>query len=71
MRTRSSMGKAGSIASLEELEAVGKAQVKKQMEWASGKYAARWGCPPLSQAPVPPNDYRCAALLALGKHGAR
>ncbi|BDA42962.1 ABC transporter G family member 22 [Coccomyxa sp. Obi] len=42
VRTRSSMGKAGSIASLEELEAVGKAQVKKQMEWASGKYAASW-----------------------------
>ncbi|EIE27766.1 hypothetical protein COCSUDRAFT_45983 [Coccomyxa subellipsoidea C-169] len=41
-RTRSSMGKAGSIASLEDLEAVGKAQVKKQMEWASGKYAASW-----------------------------
>ena len=45
VRTRSTMGKAGSIASLEELEAVGKAQVKKQMEWASGKYAARWGPP--------------------------
>jgi hypothetical protein len=41
VRSRSTMGKAGSIASLEELEAVGKAQVKKQMEWASGIYAAR------------------------------
>lgn len=33
--------KAGSIANLEELEALGKAQIKKQMEWASGRYAAR------------------------------
>lgn len=33
--------KHGSIACLEELEAVGKAQTKKQMEWASGRYAAR------------------------------
>lgn len=41
VRTRSSMAKAGSIASLEELEVVGKANAKKQMEWASGRYAAR------------------------------
>ena len=33
--------KHGSIASLEELESAGKAQTKKQMEWASGRYAAR------------------------------
>ena len=34
------MGKAGSIACLEELEAAGK---KKQMiEWSSDQYAARW-----------------------------
>jgi hypothetical protein len=35
------MNKVGSIASLEELEALGKTRVKKQMEWASGRYAAR------------------------------
>ncbi len=38
------MGKAGSIACLEELEAAGK---KKQMiEWSSDQYAARWATPP-------------------------
>ena len=39
------MGKAGSIACLEELEAAGK---KKQMiEWSSDQYAARCDRPPL------------------------
>ena len=38
--------KAGSIACLDELEAVGKARVKQQMEWASGRYAARCALQP-------------------------
>ena len=43
MTNRISMGKAGSIACLEELEEAGK---KKQMaEWSSDRYAARQALP--------------------------
>ena len=49
------MGKAGSIACLEELEAAGK---KKQMiEWSSDQYAARCvSCHATSRYPTPDTD---------------
>ena len=57
--TRISMGKAGSIACLEELEEAGK---KKQMaEWSSDRYAARQARTSLGQALTYLSTFRCMA----------